>query len=286
MGSRGRSSNLFQSNGEKKPLRSSASKLVDEITRELAGRRPDPESRKPPFILDVITDPSWFGPWFPLSWDAWRVFLAALFGVPVSEDNLQLYRECTGRTEFPTREAREAWVVVGRRGGKSVIAALIAIYLAAFREYSHILAPGEVGTIPLIAADRKESRTVLRYISGLINRIAALKEMVVRQTSDAIEFRNRVVIELHTANYRAVRGYTVVAATCDELAFWRTDEQSANPDSEIIAALRPGMATVPGSMLIAISSPHARRGHSGTTIAGISAKTVTQSWSGRPPAWS
>ncbi len=35
---------------------------------------------------------------------------------------------------------------------------------------------------------------------------------------------------------------------------------STNQDAEVIAALRPGMATVRGSLLLGISSPYARRG--------------------------
>jgi hypothetical protein len=56
-----------------------------------------------------------------------------------------------------------------------------------------------------------------------------------------------------------VRGYTVVAAICDEIAFWHSEE-SANPDFEILNALRPAMATVPSAVLLCISSPYARRG--------------------------
>ena len=33
-----------------------------------------------------------------------------------------------------------------------------------------------------------------------------------------------------------------------------------NPDREILAALRPAMSTVPGALLLGISSPYARRG--------------------------
>jgi hypothetical protein len=54
----------------------------------------------------------------------------------------------------------------------------------------------------------------------------------------------RVTIEIHTASFRSTRGYTVVAALCDELAFWPSDEQ-ASPDTEILAAIRPGMITNP-----------------------------------------
>jgi len=51
----------------------------------------------------------------------------------------------------------------------------------------------------------------------------------------------------------------IVAAVCDEIAFW-DDPDSANPDVEVVNALRPGMATVPGALLLAISTPHARGG--------------------------
>jgi hypothetical protein len=43
----------------------------------------------------------------------------------------------------------------------------------------------------------------------------------------------------------------------DEVAFWHID--GANPDKEIINALRPSLATL-GGKLLALSSPYARRG--------------------------
>jgi hypothetical protein len=44
-------------------------------------------------------------------------------------------------------------------------------------------------------------------------------------------------------------------AICDKTAFWPSGD-AANPDVEILAALRPGMATVPGALLMAICSPY------------------------------
>jgi hypothetical protein len=201
-----------------------------------------------------------FALWFKGdTWKRWIVFLSALFGLEMSAEQTAIFREHTGRSVLPVVAAREAWLVVGRRGGKSLIAALLATFLATFRDYSGFLAPGEVATVMVIAADRRQARVVMRYIRGFLENVPMLACMIVKQTAEAIELSNRVVIEVHTCSFRAVRGYSVGAAICDEVAFWRSDE-SANPDTEIIAALRPALATLPGSLLLCISSPYARRG--------------------------
>jgi len=201
-----------------------------------------------------------FAEWFRGStWQPWITFLSALFALPMSEADAEIFRKHTGRTVMQSRQAREGWLVVGRRGGKSLISALVAVFLACFKDYRQYLAPGETATIMILAADRKQSRTLMRYINGFIENIPMLSALVVNQTQESIELSNRVCIEIHTASFRSTRGYTLAACICDEIAFWRSDE-SANPDSEIIAALRPGLATIPGALLLCISSPYARRG--------------------------
>lgn len=213
-----------------------------------------------PTLLDVIQDPGLFGPLFKsASWRPWKAFLAAVFGLPVSLAQAELIRRATGRQALPTAQAREVYAIVGRRGGKSRVAALIAVYLACFRDYRTVLAAGERGVVMLLASDRRQARVLKRYIAGLLQAVPMLAQLVANETAEGIELSNQIVIEVHTASFRAIRGYTVVAAILDELAFWPTDE-SANPDSEILSALRPAMATVPGALLIAISSPYARRG--------------------------
>ena len=58
---------------------------------------------------------------------------------------------------------------------------------------------------------------------------------------EGVDLNNRVTIEVHTASFRTVRGYSICAALLDELAFWPSEE-SANPDFEIITAIRPATA--------------------------------------------
>jgi len=173
-------------------------------------------------ILDAMHDPNLFGRWFAgNTWARWKALLAALFGLPLSRTQLEAFKKHTGRNKPPKQAAREAWLVVGRRGGKSLISALVAVYLACFRDYSSILAPGEKATIMAIAADRKQARVVFRYMLGFLDAVPMLAAMIEHRTKESIVLNNRVVIEVHTANFRAVRGYTIVAAICDEIACWR-----------------------------------------------------------------
>jgi hypothetical protein len=219
-----------------------------------------------PTILETMGHPKVFGPYFKgTSWGAWKAFLAALFGLPMDAAQLALYRQHTGRATAPTAAFTEAELVVGRRGGKSRILALIATYLATFRKYDEYLAPGEVATVAVIAADRKQARSIFRYVVGLLEGVPSLAGSIVDQTSDTITLRNRVVIEIQTASFRATRGYSFAAVLADETAFWR-DETSANPDTEIFRALRPGMSSIPGAILLNASSPYRRAGLLWTTF--------------------
>ena len=87
-----------------------------------------------------------------------------------------------------------------------------------------------------------------------------MRPKITYETTELIVLDNRVVIEITTASFRTARGYSFAAVLADEVAFWRSDETSANPDVEIMRALRPGLANIPGSMLLIASSPYAKRG--------------------------
>ena len=106
--------------------------------------------------------------------------------------------------------------------------ALVGAFLATFRDYRPFLSPGERATIPLIAADRRQARTLARYLRALLTEVPMLKRMVEGDRAEGFDLTNRITIEVHTASFRAVRGYTLAAALCDEVAFW-PQEDSADP---------------------------------------------------------
>jgi hypothetical protein len=58
--------------------------------------------------------------------------------------------------------------------------------------------------------------------------------------TDSIEFDNKIEVAVYASSYRSVRGYTVVTALCDEIAFWHNAEDSKNPDKEIVKSVTGG----------------------------------------------
>jgi hypothetical protein len=211
-------------------------------------------------IIHALDSPKIFAPHFSgAEWAAWRAFLAAVFGLPMTAEERAIYQQCTGRSVESATPAREAWVIAGRRAGKSRISALIAVYLACFKDWSAHLAPGERAVVMCLAADRKQAGVVLRFAKGLLESTPALANLVDHVTAESIHLTNGLAIEVHTSSFRAVRGYSIVAAILDELAFWPLEE-SANPDTEVVTAIRPAMTTIPSALLIGISSPYAQRG--------------------------
>jgi hypothetical protein len=214
-------------------------------------------------LAEALRDPNLFARFFKGgSWAAWRVFLAALFAEAPRGGDLEIYRAMTGREAWPAKSFVEAALIVGRRGGKSRVLALIAVFLACFRDYAPYLAPGEVGTVAILAADRSQARAIFRFTIGLLKAVPLLAPVIVRHDAEQIVLSNRVVIEITTASFRSTRGYSYIAVLCDEVAFWRSDETSANPDVEIMRALRPGLASIPGSMLLTsprLTNPIPRR---------------------------
>jgi hypothetical protein len=213
-------------------------------------------------IITAINDPHLFRKFFKdlATWQSWQVFLKATFALPMTEDDLTLYRTCTGRQAPPERPFQEVWAPTGRRSGKSLVAALVAVFLACFRDYQQHLAPGERAVVAVIAADRSQAMIIFRYIRGFLNSNQMLSKMVESEKAESVDLKNGVSLEVKTSSYRSIRGPSYAAVICDEIGFWRSEVDSANPAVEVLRAVKPGLATIENSLLLCISSPWARTG--------------------------
>jgi len=159
----------------------------------------------------------------------------------------------------PERRVRELWVIAGRRSGKDSVASVIAAHMAANFEPAGKLRPGERALVACLAVDRSQATTVLGYTRSYFQQLPALAALVKKETSDGFELHNNVDIAIVTNDYRSARGRTVLCCVFDEVSYWR-DESSSSPDTEVYRAIRPSMLTLPGAMLIGITTAYRRQG--------------------------
>lgn len=210
-------------------------------------------------MREALSSPAYFGEYLKGdTWAAWRVLLIAIMGEPLTEAERAIFKSLTGRECEPKERLREFWGIIGRRGGKSRAMAVLASYLAACCDHRDVLAPGERGVLPILAATTKQAQQFFNFVSGIFAEVPRFKGLVREAMSDTLRLKTGVDITVSPASWRTIRSITAISAIGDEVAFWRSDD-AANPDEEVVAALKPALLTT-GGMWIAISSPYARRG--------------------------
>jgi hypothetical protein len=194
------------------------------------------------------------------SWRAWRILLIAAMGEALDEEERAIFQKLTGRDSEPLERVEEFWGVIGRRGGKSRAIAVLCVFVAVFVDHSAVLVAGERPVVLCLAPSQKQAGVVFGYVAGILESAPMLAKLVASKTAEILALTNGIEIEIRSASFRNVRGATAVAVVGDEASYWFDDASgSSNPDTAILDALRPALATT-GGLLAVISSPYARRG--------------------------
>src|SRR5277367_5812561 len=102
--------------------------------------------------------------------------------------------------------------------------AVLGAFVAACVDHRHVLAPGKRGILPIIAVSTVQAATAFNFVSGIFAAVPDFKGLVESQTADTISLASGVDIQVRPASYRSIRGLTAVAAICDEIAYWRSDD--------------------------------------------------------------
>lgn len=145
---------------------------------------------------------------------------------------------------------KQAVFRVGRRGGKSTSMVRVAVCEALFGE--HKIPPGDIGVVAVVSARRDDAMERLRTIASILDALGV--EYI--QKGDTIELPGRnVMFRVFTASVAGVSGFTTIFALCDEVSKWRDSDTGANPAREVLAGLRPTLATQKEARIALISSP-------------------------------
>ena len=213
-------------------------------------------------IVDALRDHRVFGglPAFRdlSTWSPWLVFLKALYGLPLTAGEEEVFRRRTGRCRYvpPAGGWREVACIVGRQSGKTRICSTIAAYEAISAT------PDADGTdlyALMLAQDQRAAlRTLFSYARAPFGLVPVLEQSVVAQTIDTLQLNNGVTLAAYPCRPAAVRGVRARVVVADELAFFRSSE-NLPVDVEMLRAVRPTLATT-GGRLIILSSPYGQAG--------------------------
>ncbi len=208
-------------------------------------------------IIDCLQDPALFGglPEFAdlATWKAWLVFLRALYGLPMSDEDLEIFRRHTGRITPRPHGYPEAMAIVGVQSGKSMITSVITAYEAL---------RGSSGTyaVSLAQDERSAKRVLLAYAKRPFRELDAFRAQVVpkEKKESQVVLANGVALVAYPCRPAALRGIRCCVVALDELSFFQTSDGRPN-DTEMLAVARGRVATT-GGKLVCISSPYGQSG--------------------------
>ena len=163
--------------------------------------------------------------------------------------------------DYVAKEFREAWLIIGRRGGKTdAFASTIVAYEATLGGHETALRPRQQGVCFQIAQDLRMARNSLHFIRAVLESSPLLQQEVVQITADRIDLKNNLTIACIPATLKSVRGFASPVSVLDEVGVWYQEAESANPDYEIYRALSPGQIQFPNRKIVGISTPWNKAG--------------------------
>ena len=151
-------------------------------------------------IIDAMNDPNLLGAALgdTATWTRWLSILKAAFALPMSDADIAQFKEVSGNREPPTQRVDELWALLGRRSGKSRVAAALACYAALL--VPRKLAHGETGVVLVLAASADQAKVVFNYCTGFLQASPVLAREIIGSTATEIRLRNGNIIGVYANN--------------------------------------------------------------------------------------
>ena len=131
----------------------------------------------------------------------------------------------------------------GRRGGKSLLADVLAIYDALVRDHLRAkMRPGEPRISAIIAPRLEQAAAHIINCRMLIGNSPSLRKLLTAESTDALTFRNGSVIQAYPCSARSVRGGAWSSVILDEFGHFLTSEDGNAAGDRILDAVVPATA--------------------------------------------
>jgi hypothetical protein len=233
-------------------------------------------------FAEAISDPlllrTGWGTFSPAQQAALKMF----YGLPLQDDELAIWHALHGGGTFdalgylvavedsgvayrPGTEFEDITLIIGRRAAKSCLSSFVISYEALLGGHKARLQNTRQQPVFLqVAQDLATAKANLRqYILHYLESSPVGKETLgnVKETvtADSIRLMDCGLITVGPPNIK-LRGQSVAVCAMDEVGFWAKDRESAAPDYEVEAAVRPSMIQFPNRKLLKTSTPWTKEG--------------------------
>jgi Terminase large subunit, T4likevirus-type, N-terminal len=195
------------------------------------------------------------GPWPSLRYEPWSAVSllaacedSALFGFPLWPRQ----RELLSAIERGPR--LHVWAL-GRRSGKTTLAALVALWDCLLRpELGERVRPGERRHAVAVATNLRQARLFVRAALSVVERSPILGGLVEAVTEDEILFRNSTAISAFPCTSRGARGWPISSLLMDEAAFFISETEGPQVAQRVFGSLAPSTAQFGDLARIVVSS--------------------------------
>jgi uncharacterized protein YlaN (UPF0358 family) len=255
-----------------------------------------PRERIP--FAEAVSEPLLFAKQWEALTPGIRAILRFTYGLPVTKDDLSYWHAYHGAGRFdplgylldswdsgveyvPGQECTDLTLIVGRRSTKtSGVSSFIVAYEALLGGHRNYVGFKSQQVVLLqVAQDLAAAKANLRQfiydlidqspvgrkelegkpveeVNGERKKVGAKKQNV---TALSLSLKNGSLITVGAPTMK-LRGQAVPIFCGDEVAFWSKDKDAANPDSEVIRAVTPAMASFPHRKLVLTSTPMTEEG--------------------------
>jgi len=192
----------------------------------------------------------------------WLVFYAAMDGLPLDDEGIEIFRACTGRDRYEPRVYTECMGVCGRRSEKTSTGLKYLLWKSLFSPWAQQLRKSWFARIrrhstllrvPLIAQDMRVARDIQRTLESFLLGSPVLAQEVAEVLATEIILTNGIAFTCIPASKASTRSMSVPGCLLDELAFVSIEGAS---DVELVRSVKPSMIQFgPERRLLKLSTP-------------------------------
>jgi hypothetical protein len=193
--------------------------------------------------------------------------------------------------QIDSGDYREIVLALGRRSGKNLMAALVGLHDAAFRDLSRYLRRGERRHVVCVAANREQAGLTLQFVRELVKGSPLLRECVEGDAEDALTIRQPqtgaiVTVKTIPCSSRTGRGLAISTLIFDEMAHWLADGEGPAVADRVYRAMTPSVAQFrEHARVLAISTPWGKTGTFAKLFDRTDAGEVADALAVQAPTW-